>query len=148
MGGTMKVSTGGGEEQGWEEYGGYGGGYEGFYGYIDAMGAGKGWGKGGLKGEEKEKGTEHASIVGKWGTGQHNAQIREREKENLEEDLGREDMGARWEREDMGRPMGGKGYQGRYFMGYATHVGKLGIRPRIAPVQARDLWEHAMHAGK
>ena len=59
------------------------------------LGLARDGGKEDLKEEEKEKETVHASIVGKWGIGQHNAQTRGKEKGNLWEGMGKEDMGTR-----------------------------------------------------
>ena len=59
------------------------------------LGLARDGGKEDLKEEEKEKGTEHASIVGKWGIRRHNAQVRGKEKGNLWEGMGKGDMGTR-----------------------------------------------------
>ena len=91
----MKVSPGGGEEQDWEEYGGYGEDMRDSMDTLMPLGLARDGGKEDLKEEEKEKGTEHASIVGKWGIGRHNAQVRGKEKGNLWEGMGKEDMGTR-----------------------------------------------------
>ena len=145
MGGTMKVNTGGDEEQEWGPMGDLGEDLRGIMDTLMPLGQARDGEREDLREEEKEREMERVSIAGKWGTEQRSAQIREKEKGSRGEDLGREDMETCWGKGDTGRQWGDRGHQERYFMEHATRAGKQGTRPGTVQPQERDLQGHATH---